>query len=90
MTSYITLGHVDTIVDPTVDLIKKELAGEIDIRRAVRQSQPNVEALHDQPFSKADPGASSGRVIGVGGRHDDDTTTRDDEHVDAQEIINMF
>ena len=55
MTSYITLGHVDTIADPTVELIKKELAGATAIRRAVRQGQPNVEALHDQPFTKADP-----------------------------------
>ena len=36
MTSYITLGHVDTIADPTVELIKKELTGATDIRRAVR------------------------------------------------------
>ncbi|KAM3219956.1 hypothetical protein P3L10_024487 [Capsicum annuum] len=33
MTSYITLGHVDTIADPTVKLIKKELAGATAIRR---------------------------------------------------------
>ncbi|PHT38265.1 Vicilin-like antimicrobial peptides 2-3 [Capsicum baccatum] len=67
MTSYINLGHVDTIVDPTVELIKKELAGATAIRRVVTQGQPNVEALHDQPFTKADPGASSGGVVGVGG-----------------------
>ncbi|KAF3674942.1 hypothetical protein FXO37_06135 [Capsicum annuum] len=67
MTSYITLGHVNTITDPTVELIKKELAGATAIRRAVRQGQPNVEALHDQPFTKADLGASSGGVVGVGG-----------------------
>ncbi|KAM3338754.1 hypothetical protein P3S68_030840 [Capsicum galapagoense] len=79
MTSYITLGHVDTIADLTVDLIKNELSGVTVIRRKVRQGQPNVEALHDQPFTKADPGASSGGVIGVGGRHVDATTTRDDE-----------
>ncbi|KAM3323168.1 hypothetical protein P3S67_004319 [Capsicum chacoense] len=36
MTFYITLGHVDTIADPTVELIKKELAGATAIRRAVR------------------------------------------------------
>ena len=47
MTSYITLGHVDTIADPTVELIKNELGGATAIRRAVRQGQPNVEALHD-------------------------------------------
>ncbi|KAM3268838.1 hypothetical protein P3S67_030802 [Capsicum chacoense] len=70
MTSYITLGHVDTIADPKVELIKKELVGATAIRRAIRQSQPNVEAFHDQPFTKADPGASSGGVVGVGGRQD--------------------
>ncbi|KAM3266270.1 hypothetical protein P3L10_003264 [Capsicum annuum] len=90
MTFYITLGHIDTIADPMMELIKKELAGATTIRRAVRQGQPNVEALHDQPFTKADPGASSGGVVGVGGRHTDAASTRDDEHVDAQERINMF
>ncbi|KAF3684321.1 hypothetical protein FXO38_00351 [Capsicum annuum] len=90
MTSYITLGYVDTIADPMVELIKKELAGAIAIRRVVRQGQPNVEALHNQPFTKADPGASFGGVIGVGGRHVDSATTRDDEHIHAQERINMF
>ncbi|KAM3246567.1 hypothetical protein P3L10_008334 [Capsicum annuum] len=79
MTSYITLGHVNTIADPTVELIKKELAGVTAIRRAVRQGQANVEALHDQPFNKADPGASSGEVVGVGGRYADADTTHDDE-----------
>ncbi|KAF3681552.1 hypothetical protein FXO38_01655 [Capsicum annuum] len=78
MTSYITLGHVDTIVDPKVELIRKELAGETTIRRSVRQGQPNAEALHDQP-TKADLGASSGRVVGVGGRHVDASTTCDDD-----------
>ncbi|KAM3379751.1 hypothetical protein P3S68_012165 [Capsicum galapagoense] len=90
MTSYITLGHVDTIADPMVELIKKELAGATAIRRAVRQGQPNVEALHDQPFTKADSSAFSARVVGIGSRHADAATTRDDEHVDAQERINMF
>ncbi|KAF3616863.1 hypothetical protein FXO37_34907 [Capsicum annuum] len=89
MTSYITLGYIDTIADPTVELIKKELAGATTIRRAVRQGQPNVEAFHDQP-TKPDSGASSGGVIDVDGRHNDAATTRDDEHVDAQEKINMF
>ena len=74
MTSYITLNHVDTITDPMVKLIKKELAGAIAIRKDVRQSQPNIEALHNQPYTKADPGASSGGVVGVGGRHDDAAT----------------
>ncbi|KAF3637786.1 hypothetical protein FXO37_24718 [Capsicum annuum] len=68
MNSYITLGHVDTIVDPTVDLIRKELAGATAIRRSVRQGQPNVMSLHDQP-TKANLGASYGGVFGVGGRH---------------------
>ncbi|KAF3626998.1 hypothetical protein FXO37_30092 [Capsicum annuum] len=67
MTSYITLSHVNTIANLMVELIKKELAGAIAIRRAVRQGQPNVEALHDQLFTKADPGASSGGVVSVGG-----------------------
>ena len=62
ITSYITLGHVDTIADPTVDLIKKELTGAIAIRRAVRQGRPNVEALHDQPAT-IDPGATSGVLL---------------------------
>ena len=90
MTSYITLGHVDTITDPMVELIKEELAGATTIRREVRQGQPNVEALHDQPFTKADPGASSGGVVGVGGRYAAAATTHNDEHIDAQERINMF
>lgn len=37
ITSFITLGLVDIIADPTVELIKKELAGAITIKRAVRQ-----------------------------------------------------
>ncbi|KAM3343649.1 hypothetical protein P3S68_025739 [Capsicum galapagoense] len=89
MTSYITLGHVDTIVDPTVELIKKELAGATAIRRAVRQGQPNIEVLYDQP-TKADLGASFGGVVGVGGKHADTATTHDDDLVDAQERINIF
>ncbi|KAM3283603.1 hypothetical protein P3S67_022401 [Capsicum chacoense] len=89
MSSYITLGHVYTIENPTVESIKKELAGEIAIRRSDRQGQPNVKALHDKP-TKADLGASSGGVVGVGGRHADTATTRDDEHVDTQEIINIL
>ncbi|KAM3232717.1 hypothetical protein P3L10_018076 [Capsicum annuum] len=75
MTFYITLGHVHTIADPTVELIKKELTGATAIRRAVRQGQPNVEALHDQPFTKADPGASSGGVVGIGSREPHTLTT---------------
>ncbi|KAF3622686.1 hypothetical protein FXO38_31146 [Capsicum annuum] len=89
MTSFITLGHVDTIADLMVELIKKKLAGAIAIRRVIRQGQPNVQALHNQPTA-ADLGASSGGVIGFSGSHADAATTRDDEHVDAQEKINIF
>ncbi|KAF3619131.1 hypothetical protein FXO37_33869 [Capsicum annuum] len=45
MTYYITLGHVDTIAYPMVELIKKELDRATTIRREVRQGQPNVERL---------------------------------------------
>ncbi|KAF3616616.1 hypothetical protein FXO37_35032 [Capsicum annuum] len=72
-----------------VDLIKKELTGAITIRRVVRQGQPNVETLHDQP-TEVDPSVSSDGVVGVAGRHVDAAATRDDEHVDTQEKINMF
>ncbi|PHT45749.1 hypothetical protein CQW23_14907 [Capsicum baccatum] len=64
MTSFLTLGLVDTKEDPMVELIKKELDGATSIRRAARQGQPNVEALHDQPQTATDPGASSGGVSG--------------------------
>ena len=47
MTSFLTLGLVNTKEDPTVELIKKKLDGTTSISRAVRQGQPNVEALHD-------------------------------------------
>ncbi|KAM3382898.1 hypothetical protein P3S68_008473 [Capsicum galapagoense] len=86
MTSYITLGYVDTIEDPMVELIKKELVRATTIRRAVRQGQPNVEALHDQLFIKADPGASSTGVIGVGGRHADACTTHDDDYGPVKKV----
>ncbi|KAF3683602.1 hypothetical protein FXO38_00707 [Capsicum annuum] len=65
------------------------------IRRAVRQGHPNVEDLYDQP-SATNSGSSSGGVVGVvfdvGGSHPDANTasSRDDEHVDAQEKINTF
>ncbi|KAF3627684.1 hypothetical protein FXO37_29744 [Capsicum annuum] len=89
MTSFITLGLVDTISDPTVELIKKELAGETAIRRVVRQGHPNVEALHDQPTT-TDLGTSSRGVargiIDVGSRHADAAASLDDEYVDAQYI----
>ncbi|KAF3683439.1 hypothetical protein FXO38_00763 [Capsicum annuum] len=93
MNSFITLGFVDTIADPTVELIKKELAGAIAIRRVVRQDEPNVEALHDQPTA-IDLFASSrgvaSEVVDIGGNRIDAAASRDDEHVDAQEKINMF
>ncbi|KAF3668779.1 hypothetical protein FXO37_09351 [Capsicum annuum] len=93
MTYFITLGFFDTITDLTVELIKKELAGEIAIRRAVRQNEPNVEALHDQP-TVTDLCASSrgfaGEVIDIGGKHIDGAASRNDENFDAQEKINMF
>ncbi|KAF3635844.1 hypothetical protein FXO38_24440 [Capsicum annuum] len=95
ITSFITLSLVDAIADLTMELIKKELAREIAIRRAVSQGHPNVEALHDQPTVK-DLGASSGGVAGgvvdVGGSHPDADANaiRGGERVDAQEKINMF
>ncbi|KAM3377223.1 hypothetical protein P3S68_009636 [Capsicum galapagoense] len=64
MTSFLTLGLVDTKEDPMVELIKKELDGATSMRRAVRQDHPNVEALHDQPQTATDPGASSGGIAG--------------------------
>ncbi|KAF3685313.1 putative inositol hexakisphosphate and diphosphoinositol-pentakisphosphate kinase 1-like [Capsicum annuum] len=64
MTSFITLGLVDTKVDPTMELINKKLVGATAIRRAFRQGHPIVEALHDQSFTATDQGASSGGVAG--------------------------
>ncbi|KAM3250911.1 hypothetical protein P3L10_004981 [Capsicum annuum] len=95
MTSYIILGLVDTKIDLKVELIKKELAGATSIRRAVRQGQPSVEALHDQP-TVTNSGASSegvaGGVIDDGGSHPDtvDAASHNYEHVGAQENINIF
>ncbi|KAF3635722.1 hypothetical protein FXO37_25845 [Capsicum annuum] len=92
MTSVITLGLIDTITDPTVELIKKELAGPTSIRREVRQGQPNVETLHDQPI-EIHPGASSrgiaSVVVDVSGRYADAAASHDD-YVDAREKLNMF
>ncbi|KAF3685965.1 hypothetical protein FXO37_00091 [Capsicum annuum] len=68
MTSFITLGLVDTIADPMVELIKKELAGATSIRRAARQDMG------------ASFGGVSGRFVDVGGRHVDvDATSSRDE-----------
>ncbi|KAF3649165.1 hypothetical protein FXO38_17810 [Capsicum annuum] len=61
MTSFITLGLVDTIADPMVELINKDLARETVIRRAFRLGQPNIEVVHNQPTA-TDSGASS-RVL---------------------------
>ncbi|PHT67421.1 hypothetical protein T459_26908 [Capsicum annuum] len=96
MTSFLTLVLVDTKEDPTVELIKKELAGATSIRRAVRQGQPNVGALHDQLQTAVDPGASSrgiaGRVVYNGGSYPDAATSasRDYEHVVSYQKINNF
>ncbi|KAF3618775.1 hypothetical protein FXO37_34027 [Capsicum annuum] len=95
MTSFITLGLIDMIVDLTVELIKNELAGATTIRRAVRQGQPHVEALNDQPAATDLGDASggvSGGVVDVGGIYADADAVaiHDDEHVDTQEKINMF
>ncbi|KAF3639632.1 hypothetical protein FXO38_22552 [Capsicum annuum] len=93
MTSLITLDFFDTITYPTIELIKKELDGATAIRRAVRQGQPNVDALHDQPAATNLVDASkgvAGGVIDVGGNHVNTYVASicDDNHVDAQE--NMF
>ncbi|KAF3629155.1 hypothetical protein FXO38_27845 [Capsicum annuum] len=56
-----------------------ELAGATDIRRAVRQGHPSVEALRNQN-TPIDSGASSGGVAGgvdISGRHADATPSRD-------------
>ncbi|KAM3326346.1 hypothetical protein P3S67_001472 [Capsicum chacoense] len=96
MTSFLTLGLVDTKEYPTVELIKKELDGAISIRRAIRQGQSNVEALHDQTQTATEPGASSGGVAGGvicdSGSHPvaASAASRDYEHVGAQQKINMF
>ncbi|KAM3356229.1 hypothetical protein P3S68_022943 [Capsicum galapagoense] len=92
MTYFLTLGLVNTKEDPTVELIKKELAGATSIKREVRQGQPNVEVLHDQPQIAIDLGASSGGVAGGvvcdSGSHP--AARRDYELFGAQQKINMF
>ncbi|KAM3328537.1 hypothetical protein P3S68_033229 [Capsicum galapagoense] len=96
MTSFLTLGLVDTKEDPTVELINKELDGETSIRRAVRQGQSNVEALHDLTQTATDPGGSSrGVADGVacdGGSYPASASVdnRDYEHVGAQQKINIY
>ncbi|KAM3268771.1 hypothetical protein P3S67_030735 [Capsicum chacoense] len=96
MTSFLTLGLVDTKEDPMVELIKKELDGATSIRRAVRQGQSNVEALHDLTQTATDLGAScegvAGGVVCDGDSHpaSASATSRDYEHVGAQQNINIF
>jgi len=95
MTSFLTLGLVDTKEDPTMDLIKKKLAGAKAIRRAVRQGQPNVEALHDQPttiYLGAFSGGVAGGFVDDSGSHPDVdvNASHDYKHVGAQEKINTF
>ncbi|KAF3637310.1 hypothetical protein FXO38_23775 [Capsicum annuum] len=71
MTSFITLGFVDTIADQTVELIKKELARATTIKRSIRQGHPSVEALHYQTTIKNLDDSSWGVAGGfnIGGRH---------------------
>ncbi|KAM3288990.1 hypothetical protein P3S67_017277 [Capsicum chacoense] len=96
MTSFLTLGLVDTKEDPTVELIKKELDEATYIRIAVRKGQSNVEALHDLTQTATNLGASSGGVAGGvvydGGSHPAfaSTASHDYKHVGAQKKINMF
>ncbi|KAM3397676.1 hypothetical protein P3S68_001189 [Capsicum galapagoense] len=98
MTFFLTLGLVGTSTKEysTVELIKKELDGAISIRRADRQGQSNVEALHDLTQTATDPGASFGGIAG-GVVCDSDnhpasasTASHDYEHVGSQQKINMF
>ena len=62
-----------------MELVKKKLDGLTSIRRVVRQGQPNVEALHDQPQTITNSGDSSGGIAGGvicdSGSHPDATTT---------------
>ncbi|KAM3361182.1 hypothetical protein P3S68_016036 [Capsicum galapagoense] len=96
MTSFLTMGLVDTKEDPTMELIKKELNGATSIRRAVRQGQSNIEALYDLTQTAIDPGSSSGGITGgviCDGKSypaSASAASRDYEHVGAQEKIKMF
>ncbi|KAM3398390.1 hypothetical protein P3S68_001905 [Capsicum galapagoense] len=96
MTSFLTLGLVDTKEDPMVELTKKKLDGATSIRRVVRQGQSNIEALYDQTQTATDSGASSGGVTGGvvcdGGSHPTTSSvaSRDYEHIGAQQKINIF
>ncbi|KAF3634643.1 hypothetical protein FXO38_25045 [Capsicum annuum] len=93
ITSFITLGIVDTIADPMMELIKKELVRATAIRIAVKQGQPSVEVLHNQSIATnlgTSFGGVAGGVVDVGGKHADAIVIRYVEHVDAQEKINKF
>ncbi|XP_047257532.1 glycine, alanine and asparagine-rich protein-like [Capsicum annuum] len=65
------LGLFDAITDPTVELIKKELAEAITIRRAVRQD------------SGAAFGSIASEVVDIGGSHAVAAASHDDEHIDV-------
>ncbi|KAF3624724.1 hypothetical protein FXO38_30105 [Capsicum annuum] len=91
MTFLITLGLIDTIANPMVEFIKKELAGATVIRSSVRKGQPSVEALHDQTTA-ANSNISSRDIFGgvdIGGRHADISANHDFEHINAKKK-NMF
>ncbi|KAF3641592.1 hypothetical protein FXO38_21553 [Capsicum annuum] len=87
-----SLGLVDTISDPMVELIKKELAGATAIRRVVGQGQAYFEALYNQ-LAATDLGAACGGVAGgvvdVGGSHTDTDASHDDEHY-VDEILYLM
>ncbi|KAM3303634.1 hypothetical protein P3S67_014664 [Capsicum chacoense] len=54
MTSFLTLGLVDTKEDPMVELTKKELDVTTSIRRVVTQGRSNIKALYDQTQTATD------------------------------------
>ncbi|KAF3658656.1 hypothetical protein FXO37_14318 [Capsicum annuum] len=88
-------GIVDKIAYPIMELIKNELTRATTVRKAFRQGQPHVEALHDQSAATdlGDAfGGDVGGVVDVGGSHAnaDVVAIHDDEQVDAQEKINKF
>ncbi|KAF3616327.1 hypothetical protein FXO37_35127 [Capsicum annuum] len=74
-----------------MELIKKELTGATNIRRAVRKGQPHVEVLYDQPAA-IDSCATYGGVGGdsVASGFVDVGASHDDEYVsNAEEKINI-
>ncbi|KAF3615258.1 hypothetical protein FXO37_35583 [Capsicum annuum] len=93
LTFFITLGLVYTIADPMMELINKELARAAAIRKVVKQGQPNIEVLHDQPAATnlcAAFGGVAGGVVDVGGSPSDidAIASHDDDYVISQK--NMF